>query len=168
MPLSTDRSAPTEQRLDGCNMQPVHLQNNGSVGLCGNAGAFVGYGVSLSFCIVITPGGIGFTRSVGTGAGLGASVGLQAISSNATSMQQYTGWFTGPGASVPTPWGFSVSGDYQTGLDSNNRHINVGSLGVGFGLRIPGITNIFDEVNAPTWEGHGSASYTWVNGPFNP
>ena len=60
----------------------------------------------------------------------------------------------------------SVAADYQTGMDSNNHHVNVGGIGWGVGINVPGISNVLNEVGAPNWEIHGSATYTWVNGPF--
>jgi hypothetical protein len=89
------------------------------------------------------------------------------VFSNATSMQRYTGWFTGVDGSVPIEVG-SVSADYQTGMDSNNHHVNVGGIGWGVGVNVPGVSNVLNEVGAPRWEIHGSATYTWVNGSFSP
>jgi hypothetical protein len=83
-------------------------------------------------------------------------------------MQQYTGWFSGVGASVPTPLGVSIAGDYQTGQDRNSNRINVVGVGPALGFNVPGISNILQTVGAPLWEIHGGGTYTWVNGPFSP
>ncbi len=76
---------------------------------------------------------------------------------------------------METPLGASIAGDYQRGVDGNNHGINVGGLGLGVGLQIRGVSGLLGDLGTNESGGnlggnlrniHGSASYTWVNGPF--
>jgi hypothetical protein len=79
---------------------------------------------------------LGLVFSGGGGTGVPSyGVNVSILTSNATTLGQLRGPFVDVGASGGQI--ITAGGDYQTGLDSNNKLINVDTVGPGVGVRIP-------------------------------